>query len=148
MNRPLTLALLLIVSTIAGTAIMSLQARSEPYAVDGDTIDLGGQRFRLWGIQAPEIHETCGAEAREVLAQMLATAEEIQCWEAQKERSFGRVVAVCRADGVDLGRAMVAAGYATDWPAFSGYAYQPEQTLARAIGAGFWGERQCNGTPA
>ena len=27
--------------------------------VDGDTIDLNGTRWRLWGIDAPETHQTC-----------------------------------------------------------------------------------------
>jgi endonuclease YncB( thermonuclease family) len=28
--------------------------------VDGDTIKLNGTTYRLWGIDAPEMHQTCG----------------------------------------------------------------------------------------
>jgi hypothetical protein len=53
-------------------------------ANDGDTIDMNGTRWRLWGIDAPESRQTCrdgwpaGVEARHELEQLMAR-EPVQC---------------------------------------------------------------------
>jgi endonuclease YncB( thermonuclease family) len=42
------------------------------YAIDGDTFDSGGVRYRLYGIDAPELDEPLGPHARARLQQLLA----------------------------------------------------------------------------
>jgi endonuclease YncB( thermonuclease family) len=42
------------------------------FAIDGDTFDSGGVRYRLYGIDTPELSEPLGAQARARLQQLLA----------------------------------------------------------------------------
>ena len=88
---------------------------------DGDTIELGGQRIRLQGIDAPELHQECRDAVGAQLA--LRPARAVRIAQADRKRSpcnasiarkdrFGRSVAVCRAGGRDLGEAMVRSGWA------------------------------------
>ncbi len=45
------------------------------FAVDGDTFDAGGVRYRLAGIDAPELHEPNGYNARARLQQLLSLGQ-------------------------------------------------------------------------
>lgn len=45
------------------------------FAVDGDTFDAGGVRYRLAGIDTPELHEPHGYNARARLQQLLSLGE-------------------------------------------------------------------------
>ena len=70
--------------------------------IDGDTIDIPGQRIRLHGIDTPEAKQTCqrsgvtwlcGAEATKTLKELIGNSD-VSCAERDKDR-YGRVVAVC-----------------------------------------------------
>lgn len=84
--------------------------------VDGDTIDLSGTRWRLWGVDAPESRQTCrdgwpaGEEATLALRLLVAKGS-ITCEERGRDR-YRRVIGLCKANGQDLGAAMVSAGMA------------------------------------
>jgi len=88
-------------------------------AVDGDTIAIAGERVRLGGLDAPELDQTCrnadGAEwpcgivAKDALASALEG--EVTCRPEDRDL-YRRIVAICRADGADVGEALVAAGLA------------------------------------
>jgi endonuclease YncB( thermonuclease family) len=112
--------------------------------VDGDTIEVAGRRVRLHGIDAPERDQACerggrryacGEEAARALAELVA-GRDVRC-AGRGEDQYGRVIAVCRADGTDLGEAMVRAGWAV---AFRRYAedYVDAEAAARRAGAGLW----------
>ena len=85
--------------------------------IDGDSLRIGAKRYRLNGIDAPETDQVCpdgwpaGLEARRYLEQ-LVDGKQIRCIRLYGER-HGEPFAVCRADGVDLGSAMVVAGQVT-----------------------------------
>lgn len=112
--------------------------------VDGDTLSLSGERIRLHGIDAPELAQTCpdahggtwscGAWSKAVLARL--ASEGVECAEMDVDR-YGRVVAVCFADGVDLNAAMVARGAAYAYVKYSSD-YLQQQQLARQTSAGLW----------
>ncbi|SMO96231.1 thermonuclease family protein [Paracoccus laeviglucosivorans] len=96
-------------------------------AIDGDTLRLDSPgknlRLRLWGIQAPEIKEAGGAEARHALA-ALVSDRPVACDLMDVDR-YGRPVVRCHTDTVtDLSCEMVRQGHATDWRRYSGGAYQ------------------------
>jgi endonuclease YncB( thermonuclease family) len=68
------------------------------------------------GIDAAEKHQACadgwpaGVEASRVLRELMR-GRTVTCEPRTKDR-YGRTVALCRADGEDLGAAMVGAGMA------------------------------------
>lgn len=129
-----------IAALAAGLALVALPAASQPVTVtDGDTIKFNGAIYRLWGIDAPEAKQWCGdypagAIASGALVKLVEGAGSVTC-EAKATDRYGRTVAICRADGRDLGRAMVRLGMA--W-AFVRYSddYIADQKAAAAAGLG------------
>lgn len=75
--------------------------------VDGDTIDLNDTRWRLWGIDAPETHQTCGdgwpagVEATATMRKRIE-GKAVTC-ELRGHDRYKRSIGLCRADGEDLG---------------------------------------------
>jgi endonuclease YncB( thermonuclease family) len=90
-------------------------------AVDGDTLRSGDIEVRLYGIDAPELDQTCaGPDQKEWPCGRMAQGKlksligryAVDCTPRAKDR-FGRVVAVCRTSKVpDLGEALVREGLA------------------------------------
>jgi len=114
---------------------------------DGDSFRLGDQRYRLYGIDAPELHQDCkdakgnnwpcGTRARSELRRLIGT-HPVECKAVTVDR-FGRMVATCSAGGKDLAEEMVRSGYATVFTR-SGIAspYDKAQAEARAEKRGIW----------
>lgn len=113
--------------------------------IDGDTLEISGQRIRLFGIDAPEhgqvcrnvsnIDYGCGIKASAEV-DGLVSGQVISCQPRSRDK-YGRVVAVCLVAGQDLGNKIVAEGWAV---AFERYSrdYVDEQTLARERHLGLW----------
>src|SRR5688572_22144707 len=139
-------ALLLTLALACAPAPALAQAISGPaVAIDGDTLDMTGFRIRLFGVDAVELSQTCerggeawrcGEDARAQLGAFVAGLT-VTC-EQRDTDAYGRMVAVCRADDLDLSAAMARAGYAVALTDFSG-AYVPSVDAARALRAGIWG---------
>jgi endonuclease YncB( thermonuclease family) len=92
----------------------------EAEVVDGNTLLVGGQRVRLYGIDAPELDQTCdwpekqimcGEIAKSAVLDLVAGVERVSC-KTRGRYYGGRWIAVCYADGSDIGRNMVRAGWA------------------------------------
>ncbi|MBB4053533.1 endonuclease YncB(thermonuclease family) [Devosia subaequoris] len=116
--------------------------------IDGDTIEIAGERVRINGIDAPESSQLCqdqhqrsyrcGAIAAGALDKLLAQSRPLRCEFVERDQ-YGRVVGDCfRADGVNVAAALVRAGMALDWPRYSSGAYANEQSVAAAAKAGLW----------
>lgn len=120
--------------------------------VDGDTLDLGGTRYRINGIDAPEMAQrcldgsgriwACGAAAR-VMLNALTDGKRVRCHTLTRDR-YGRDIARCTANGRDLGAEMVLAGLAWAYRRFS-EAYVVEEFKAKSARRGIW---QGEATPA
>ena len=96
------------------------------FAIDGDTIDMGGTRIRLWGIDAPEMATMYGEGSKRNLANTILKFR-LTC--KVKGKSYRRLVAQCkRDDGVDIGMAQVKQGYALDCARYSGMYYKKYET--------------------
>lgn len=91
--------------------------------IDGDTIDIGGKRIRLAGIDAPEMDHPYGKVAKSALIR-LCSGQTIRA-EFHVALSHQRDMATCfLPDGRDLSAEMVKAGMAIDWPKYSGGKYR------------------------
>lgn len=116
--------------------------------IDGDTIADGARHIRLWGIDAPELKQSCragdggdypcGIEARAMLQAIITlSGGEVACARDGVDQ-YGRDVSRCTAGGTDLAAAMVQEGFALDWPRYSGGAYATEQEQAKERHRGMW----------
>ena len=93
------------------------------WVIDGDTIDIGGTRIRLSGIDAPEMDHPYGKNAKWTLVNLCKGQEVRAVFEG--DLSHDRTVATCYLpDGRDLSAEMVKAGMAIDWKKFSGGKYR------------------------
>jgi endonuclease YncB( thermonuclease family) len=114
-------------------------------AMDGDSLEIGGRRVRLFGIDAPELHQdcrtaagqayACGQAARRALAE-LVDGHAATC--TPVGQSHDRAVALCRANGRDLGEEMVRLGHALELRNFSRGRYGAAEREARAARRGLW----------
>jgi endonuclease YncB( thermonuclease family) len=114
--------------------------------IDGDTLEIHGTRIRLWGIDAPESNQLCrgddsnqyrcGAKAANDLDSFL-NKRPIDCAPVSLDQ-YGRTVAVCSVDGVDLADWLVRNGLALDWPQYSKGKYDRAQRDAEHAGRGIW----------
>ena len=136
---------LFIVSLLFCASAASAELAGPARVIDGDTLRIGATQIRLHGIDAPEAAQTCtsaeggvfacGSVATEALAALVGNAS-VACTPVDVDR-YGRTVARCAVAGRDLGRGMVAAGYATAYRSFS-TAYVPAEDDARRAGRGLW----------
>jgi endonuclease YncB( thermonuclease family) len=116
-----------------------------PRVLDGDTIEISGQRIRLEGIDAPEGSQTCarvgggtwrcGQEASDAL-QKLIGRQSVRC-EGQGSDSYGRVLGICFVGATDINAEMVRLGFAWAFVKYS-RTYVSEEADARSRGAGIW----------
>ena len=108
--------------------------------IDGDTLRLGSQIVRLAGVDAPERGDICpggrdcGGAATSALAGMVRDRR-VECRLNGHDR-LGRPFGNCDANGTDLSRAIVAAGWARAQP--EAPALADLELRARRQGAGLW----------
>ncbi|MEM6760546.1 MAG: thermonuclease family protein [Pseudomonadota bacterium] len=136
----LTLLCLLPVTTTAA------ELRGPVVVVDADTIRVAGTRVRLHAIDAPEQDQTCVTE--------LGTDFDCGAWATGQVRarfegrmatctrratdSYDRVVATCWVDNVDMGREIVAQGWAFAYRRY-GWDYDLEEKAASVSDRGLHG---------
>ncbi len=140
MRERFTLALVAILPTVALADISG-----PAHLIDGDTLEIGGERIRLHGIDAPERGQTCllqgrryscGIDATELLRE-LVSGKEVTCDAVYRDR-YERTVAVCVIPGgIDLGRAMVRQGWALIDRQYT-LSYVDEEDEARKKRLGIW----------
>ena len=126
---------------VAYMAIADNSIRGPVRVVDGDTLQVGNSRVRLWGIDAPEKDQwcgqaPCGREATQML-QTLIGGKEVVCFPRDKDK-YGRTVAVCWVYRLELNKAMVKTGHAVDYKRYSQGAYDKEQEHAKGFKLGIW----------
>ena len=137
----LVLALSVISSGVARDSIIIGVAS----VIDGDTIEIHGQRIRLFGIDAPESSQLCvrptgerwrcGQQGSFALADRIGRATVI-CQPRDLDR-YGRVVALCFKGDADLSRWMVLNGWAVAFRRYS-VDYVTDEDAARQRRINIW----------
>lgn len=129
----------LLPSLLAVILLIAGPAYGQVHVSDGDTLKLNGTTIRLWGVDAPELSQTCengflaGAFAAGVL-RGLTDRGSVTCDPKDTDR-YGRTVAVCWVDGLDLGAEMVRQGMAWSFTRYSSaYALQEQYAKERGLG--------------
>jgi endonuclease YncB( thermonuclease family) len=121
--------------TIQGTASV----------IDGDTIEIRGERIRLDAIDAPESSQLCldaagkryrcGQKSAYALADMIGRST-VTCQPKGRDR-YKRTIAVCFKSGTNLNAWMVAQGWAVAFRKY-GIDYIGEEDQARIARRGIW----------
>lgn len=113
--------------------------------IDGDTLDVGGARVRLHGVDAPEDAQSCdtGSGAQWACgdwvtqeASLRFAGREARCETVDIDR-YERIVARCAVDGADIGETLVSEGLALAYVEYS-RAYEAQEAEARAARRGIW----------
>lgn len=124
-----------LLTTFAGSAVV----------IDGDTLEIGGTHIRLEGIDAPESDQSCkdargadwpcGRQASRYLSQLSAGAD-VACDSTGLDK-YGRMLAICYANGVEMNAEMVRSGFARAFVKYSMLYVNDEQAASQA-GIGIW----------
>ena len=113
--------------------------------VDGDTLEINNVTYRIEGIDAPEFAQrcqsatgaawACGETATDALISLVANAN-VDCIGRNMD-DYGRIIATCYANGIDVGAALVQSGLAWAFARFSD-TYSPQEAQARSKQLGIW----------
>ena len=127
-----------------------------PKIVDGDTVHINDKKFRLEGIDAPEMRQqckkeslkisyiigftfykdySCGKVSKEKLITKIDTTE-IKCISSSKDR-YQRYIATCYKGKTNLNQWMVRNGYAIAYRRYS-KKYVPDEDFAKENKLGLW----------
>ena len=127
-----------------------------PKVVDGDTIHINNYKFRLEGIDAPEMRQqckkeslkisfligftfykdySCGRVSKEKLITKINTSE-IKCISSSKDR-YKRYIATCFKGKTNLNQWMVRNGFAIAYSRYS-KKYVPDELFAKENKLGIW----------
>lgn len=112
--------------------------------VDGDTIRIGKTRYRLFGIDAPEMKQTCKKGNEKVLCGVLSRnfliekvgKNDVKCKKISKDR-YDRNVAECFVGDVNLNKYMVRNGYAFAYKRYS-KKFVEDEKYAKQNKLGLW----------
>ena len=128
---------------LASPAVADIDGRI--HVIDGDTFDVGRVRVRLYGVDAPEVAQTCddaqgrawpcGAFVKEEIARRFEGAT-ATCQEIDRDR-YGRSVARCFVQGRDIGEEIVGDGLAQAYRRYS-MDYDLAEKSAQVLGLGLW----------
>lgn len=113
--------------------------------IEGDIIELSGERIRLKGIDAPEREQECftkndepykcGLVAAKALSKLIV-GQKLTCKGNDRDR-YGRLIAKCTLGNVDINEQMVLGGQALAYRKF-GADYVRAEKAARALNEGLW----------
>ena len=125
--------------------ISSLSKANFLKIIDGDTIHIGKLKYRLYGIDAPEMKQKCkknnkkylcGVEATKFLQSLIRDDENVSCVKKNIDR-YKRIVAVCYHHNENLNRLMVRNGWAIAYKKYS-KDYVADENYAKENKLGIW----------
>ena len=131
-----------------GPVIVSGRVLDGQSVIDGDTLKSANAEVRLYGIDAPELYQTCtGAvgkpwdcgRAAQAKLKSLVARKAVDCAPKSRDK-FGRTVSVCYTSAVpDLGEALVREGLAVNFGVGDAPGpYSAAEADAQAAKRGVW----------
>ena len=127
-----------------GLRIEWRQYRGLPCVIDGDTLEIRGERIRLFGIDAPELgqpwwdgdgqEQDAGLSSKEALSDLVEGKR--LAVNVLREDQYQRTIAIVKVDGRDVARSLVSRGFAFASPGSS--RYRRTEKSARRRRRGFW----------
>ena len=135
--------LVLLINTFSISTVVN--AGSSLKIIDGDTIILNSEKIRFYGIDTPEIKQTCtnnigqtyscGVKAALELKKILSSRK-VSCIKKTKDR-YKRSISICYVDGKDINSLMVKKGWALAYRKYS-KKYVKDEVIAKSNKAGMW----------
>lgn len=122
------------------------QVSGPALVIDGDGLKIGEHEIRLFGIDAPEMRGgPQGLKSRTAMEDLIA-GQPVACDVLNPDR-YKRLIAICTAQGRDLGEAMLEIGWAITYRRFLAARpvqdrYLAAERQAREAGRGLWAEDQ------
>jgi len=116
--------------------------------IDGDTFEIeSGEKVRLIGINAPELSDIFGKEAKEHLSQLIdGKTVDLQSDNISKDRDrYSRLLRYVLIDGIDINKQMISEGFASAYLKYHfGKAndYKQAQLSASSGNIGMWGNEK------
>lgn len=137
-------ALIALATSLIAAPVAAETVSGAATVIDGDTLEIGDRRIRLFGIDAPEAQQTCdrrgetwacGEESASQLRALIGS-KQVACTGDETDQ-YGRLVAVCSAGHLELNKTMVAEGWATAFRKYS-TAYVADEIRAGSGRRGLW----------
>ena len=135
--------LILFISTFSLSTIVN--ANPSIKIIDGDTIVLNSEKIRFYGIDTPEIKQTCtdnneqsywcGIKAT-LEVKKISGSRKVSCIKKSKDR-YKRSNSICYVDGNDINSLMVKKGWALAYRKYS-KKYVKDEFIAKSNKAGMW----------
>ena len=135
--------LVLIINTLAFSKV--LNASSSLKIIDGDTIILNSEKIRFYGIDTPEMKQTCtdnyghtylcGVKAKLELEKIIGSRK-VSCIKKTIDR-YKRSISICYIDKNDINSLMVKKGWALAYRKYS-KKYVKDEAIAKLNNAGMW----------
>ena len=126
-------------------SIIQVSANERIKVVDGDSLEIGSRRIRLYGIDSPEYVQncydenhkrySCGIKAKQYMEKLIASGN-IECREISKDR-YERSLSVCYSGSQNLNEEIVRAGWAVAYRDEEGI-YERAEHEAKKYKRGVW----------
>jgi endonuclease YncB( thermonuclease family) len=105
---------------LVGRPALATDITGVPTVIDGQTLEVGGRRFKLWGIAAPEPRQTCVIRGRDYNCGRISTTAlmdlvaggNVTCRPVKGTKDVAR----CYAGGYELSEGMIHTGWALAMP--------------------------------
>ncbi|MGI9489214.1 MAG: thermonuclease family protein [Geminicoccaceae bacterium] len=127
-----------------GLRIEWRQYQGQTRVIDGDTLEIRGERIRLFGVDTPELgqpwwdgdgrEQDAGLSSKEALSELVEGKR--LAVNVLREDQYRRSVAIVKVDGRDIARLLVSQGLAFASPGSS--RYRRTEKSARRRRRGFW----------
>ena len=136
--------LVISISSLIFFLIFNQVKSQELRVIDGDTINLDGEKIRFTGIDTPELKQTCikegvkdpcGVTAKKILIEKIAN-NKVECINEGKDQ-YKRILAECFVNDKSLSSYLVRSGYAFAYRKYS-KKFIKDEDYARLNKIGMW----------